>query len=97
MALTIDIPPSNARVSEEDKFAKYILDGLKENGEKRFLHYGCGWGNGWEEGYNDGAGCSIIPISHDAYLNVIDAFRSKGYSIMKGEQNAAGIYITIKK
>lgn len=94
--LTVDIPQSTSRISEEDKFAKYILKGISEDGQKRFLHYGCGWGNGWKEGYSDSPTSETVLISHDAFCNVIEAFRKKGYSIIRLEQIAAGTYYLIK-
>lgn len=96
MALTVDIPLSNSRLSEEDRFVSYILNGFDENGEKKFLHYGAGWSD-WEEGYSDGPAHKFTPISHDAYANVIEALRGRGYSILRGHQIAAGTYMIIRK
>lgn len=94
--LTIDIPSSNARQSEEDCFAKYILEGIKKNGEKTFLWYGQGYSNSWEDGYSDGAGEKRVDCSRLAIVRVIEEFRNKGYSIIHGNTIAAGKYITIK-
>lgn len=45
--LTIEIPESNRRKSEEDTLAAFILSELKEKGECVYFHYGVGWGNNW--------------------------------------------------
>lgn len=45
--LTIEIPESNRRKSEEDALAAFILSELKEKGECVYFHYGVGWGNNW--------------------------------------------------
>lgn len=94
--LTIDIPKSNARESEEDAFAKYILEGIKKDGEKRFLWFGSGWGSGWEDGYSDKAGETMTRCSRLAIYNVVKQFERNGYSIQYGEIIAAGKYVTIK-
>lgn len=94
--LTIDIPVSNARVSEEDAFAKYILDGIMKDGKKSFLWYGCGTGFSWEDGYSDDP-CSTKTIcSGKSIRSVIEKFEAKGYAVIYGETCAAGQYVTIK-
>ena len=45
--LTIEIPKSNRRKSEEDALASFILSEIKEKGECVYFHYGVGWGNNW--------------------------------------------------
>ena len=42
--LTIEIPESNRRKSEEDALAAFILSELKEKDECVYFHYGVGWG-----------------------------------------------------
>ena len=45
--LTIEIPKSNRRKSEEDALASFSLSEIKEKGECVYFHYGVGWGNNW--------------------------------------------------
>jgi hypothetical protein len=45
--LTIEIPKSNRRKSEEDALASFILSEIKEKGECVYFYYGVGWGNNW--------------------------------------------------
>ena len=45
--LTIEIPKSNRRKSEEDELASFILSEIKKKGECVYFHYGVGWGNNW--------------------------------------------------
>lgn len=42
--LTIEIPKSNRRKSEEDELASFILSEIKKKGECVYFHYGVGWG-----------------------------------------------------
>lgn len=42
--LTIEIPKSNRRKSEEDALASFSLSEIKEKGECVYFHYGVGWG-----------------------------------------------------
>ena len=41
--LTIEIPKSNRRKSEEDALASFSLSEIKEKGECVYFHYGVGW------------------------------------------------------
>jgi hypothetical protein len=96
--LTIDIPQSSQQASEENEFTTYILDELKANGECNFIHFGAGFAMNWKEGWGKGTDSRATnnEISHVAYLNVITAFESRGYSIRYGNVIACGQYMTIK-
>lgn len=94
--LTINIPQSNARVSEEDAFAKYILEGIVKDGEKTFFWWGSGWGDSWEDGYSDDVISKRVICSGKAIERVIKQFEARGYSIRHKETIAGGQCITIK-
>ena len=89
--LTIEIPESNRRKSEEDALAAFILSELKEKDECVYFHYGVGWGNNWPHSWAKNTGSDAK--AHD---NVIRAFITKGYSIEYRNEIAAGRYVIIR-
>ena len=94
--LTIEIPESNRRKSEEDALAAFILSELKEKGECVYFHYGVGWGNNWPHSWAKNTGSDARnrhPISELAHDNVIRASITKGYSIEYRNEIAAGRYV----
>lgn len=97
--LTIEIPESNRRKSEENALAAFILSELKEKGECVYFHYGVGWGNNWPHSWAKNTGSDAKdrhPISELAHDNVIRAFITKDYSIEYRNEIAAGRYVIIR-
>ena len=64
--LTIEIPKSNRRKSEEDALASFILSEIKEKGECVYFHYGVGWGNNWPHCWakNTGSDAKAVSYTH---------------------------------
>ena len=89
--LTIEIPKSNRRKSEEDELASFILSEIKKKGECVYFHYGVGWGNNTGSDAKDRH--QISELAHD---NVIRAFIDKGYSVEYRSEIAAGRYVIIR-
>ena len=79
--LTIEIPKSNRRKSEEDELASFILSEIKKKGECVYFHYGVGWGNNWPHCWAKNTGSDakdrhqINPEKPDVPLNKNDAFQ----------------------
>lgn len=96
--ITIDIPVSNYRQTESDRFLTDILAEILNTGECKLFHYGAGLHQTWQHGYTLGHDCTgtLIPLSDDSYDEVINALRKKGYAIINGGIIAAGQYVTIK-
>lgn len=97
--LTIEIPKSNRRKSEEDALASFILSEIKEKGECVYFHYGVGWGNNWPHCWAKNTGSDAKDrhqISELAHDNVIRAFIDKGYSVEYRSEIAAGRYVIIR-
>ena len=69
--LTIEIPKSNRRKSEEDALASFSLSEIKEKGECVYFHYGVGWGNNWPHCWAKNTGSDakdrhqISELAHD--------------------------------
>ena len=98
--LTIEIPKSNRRKSEEDALASFILSEIKEKGECVYFHYGVGWGNNWPHCWAKNTGSDAKDrhqISELAHDNVIRAFIDKGYSVEYRSEIAAGRYVIIRR
>lgn len=91
--LTIEIPKSTARESEEDVFAKAILQKLNKDKYAYIYCYGGGYIQMSLRWGVDGMELKT-PISNDAFDNVIRAFRENGYSISYGS-SCPGYSITI--
>ena len=97
--LTIEIPKSNRRKSEEDELASFILSEIKKKGECVYFHYGVGWGNNWPHCWAKNTGSDAKDrhqISELAHDNVIRAFIDKGYSVEYRSEIAAGRYVIIR-
>lgn len=96
--ITIDIPVSNYRQSESDRFLTDILAEIKKNGECKLFHYGAGSHQTWQHGYTIGHKCTgkLIPLSDESYEEVIRALHDKGYAIINCGIVAEGQYVTIK-
>lgn len=97
--LTIEIPKSNRRKSEEDLFASFILSEIKEKGECAYFHYGVGWGNDWPHSWAENTTSrakDMHQISELAHDNVVREFIAKGYSVDYGSVIAAGRYMIIR-
>lgn len=85
--ITIDIPVSNYRQSESDKFLTDILAEIKKNGECKLFHYGAGLYQTWQHGYTLGHNCTgtLIPLSDDSYDEVINALYKKAMLLLMVE------------
>lgn len=97
--LTIEIPESSRRKSEEDLLASFILSEIKEKGECVYFHYGVGWGNDWPHSWAKSTKSDakdIHQISELAHDNVIRVFIAKGYSVEYRSEIAAGRYMVIR-
>ena len=97
--LTIEIPKTNAKVSAEDKLAKYILDGLNSSSDNcfRFEYFYTGFGMGeyriLSQDKSETTGKATVPIIKE----VLEAFTEKGYLVNDYCSNSNIAFVEIQR
>ncbi len=79
--LTIEIPESNRKRSEEDELARFILDGIRRDGKREYFHFGVGTSGEWPLAWSRDLVSEKHGISNAGHEEVLAAFEAKGYSV----------------
>lgn len=90
----MEIPESDARSVERDRFVKFLLDGLSDNSGVFgfFVFNGSSVGSGYSESVSE----RRVPCSLDVMRDVIDLFAGKGYSVIRDRLCVLGEDFIIK-
>lgn len=84
----MEIPVSNARGIERDRFMKFLLDGIDSNSGTFgfFMFHGDNVGSGYSESVSK----RRVPCSLEVMRGVIDLFIEKGYSVIRDRRCMLG-------